>query len=368
VVAATGLAVASTLASATAASAHVPHAPYGAHAVFVQNDDPAGNTVIAYTRSTSGRLTEAGRYPTGGLGGVLTGSVVDHLASQGSLGYDRGLLVAVNAGSDTITTFAVAGDRLVRRQLLPAGGTFPVSVAMHRDRVFVLDARGGGALQGYLRSGDRLALVPAWHRDLGLDPTRTPEFTSTPGQVGFTPDGRRLVVTTKNGSNSVLVYDVGRHGLAQAPVTTQLPGAVPFGFAFDSHGVLALTEAGTNTVATFRIGPDDRLEALHASATGQAATCWAVVAGHRVFASNAGSASLSGFGIDHDGQLSPTGNTATDAGTVDAAASRDGRFVYVQAGAAGKVDGFRVEHDGTLTRVDSVTVPNAAGGEGIVVR
>jgi len=39
-----------------------------------------------------------------GLGGILAGSVVDHLASQGSLSYDPwgSLLFAVNAGSDTV--------------------------------------------------------------------------------------------------------------------------------------------------------------------------------------------------------------------------------------------------------------------------
>jgi hypothetical protein len=37
--------------------------------------------------------------------GVLGGSVVDHLASQGSLAYERekGQLIAVNAGSSTST-------------------------------------------------------------------------------------------------------------------------------------------------------------------------------------------------------------------------------------------------------------------------
>ncbi|HXB48102.1 MAG TPA: hypothetical protein VNW50_10105, partial [Streptosporangiaceae bacterium] len=54
-------------------------------AVFVQTDNTAGNGVVAYRRSPSGALTEAGTYQTGGLGGQLTGSVVDHLASQGSL-------------------------------------------------------------------------------------------------------------------------------------------------------------------------------------------------------------------------------------------------------------------------------------------
>jgi len=357
-----------TVSPASAHGSHHRHPERTSHAVFVQTDDPSGNTVVAYARSASGTLRETGRYATGGLGGVLTGSVVDHLASEGSLGYDHGLLVAVNAGSDTITTFAVRGNLLVRRSIVSAGGTFPVSVTLHGDRAFVLDARDGGAIQGYRRVGDRLVLVPAWHRSLGLDPNQTPEFVSTPGQVGFTPDGRRLVVTTKAGSHSVLVYDVGRTGLSATPVTTQLPGAVPFGFGFDNNGVLALTEAGTNTVATFRIGRDGRLVPLDSAATGQAATCWAVVTGHRVYASNAGSATLSGYRLGRHGDLAGLGTTSTGAGTVDAAASPDGRFLYVQTGTAGAVDAFRIRHDGGLQRVDSVTVPGAVGGEGIVVR
>jgi 6-phosphogluconolactonase (cycloisomerase 2 family) len=294
--------------------------------------------------------------------------VVDHLASEGSLAYDRGLLVAVNAGSDTITTFTVRGDRLERRQVLGAGGTFPVSVTLHGSRAFVLDARNGGAIQGFLRVGDRLVRVPAWHRDLALDASQTPEFTHTPGQIAFTPDGHRLVVTTKAGSNAVLVYRLDGFRLSASPTVTALPGAVPFGFAFTRRGVLALTEAGPNAVATFRIGHDGHLVALDAAATDQAATCWAVAAGHRVYASNAGSATLSGYRIGDSGRLSDAGRTSTDAGTVDAAASPDGRFIYVQTGASGVVDAFRVASHGTLVKVDSVTVPNAAGSEGIVAR
>jgi hypothetical protein len=39
----------------------------------------------------------------------------------------------------------------------------------------------------------------------------------------------------------------------------------------------------------------------------------------------------------------------------------------VQAGAQGLVDEFAVQPDGSLARIGSVTVPSAAGGEGIVV-
>ena len=127
---------------ATAASPAFASASRVGHAVFVQTDNTAGNRVVAYDRAADGTLAPAGSYATGGRGGILAGSVVDHTASQGSLASDprHGLLYAVNAGSDTISVFAVHGDRLARRQVIGSGGTFPVSVAVHGDLVYVLNA------------------------------------------------------------------------------------------------------------------------------------------------------------------------------------------------------------------------------------
>ncbi len=159
----------------------------------------AGNAVVAYTRSATGTLTPAHTYPTGGLGGALTGSVVDHLASQCSLTYDpeHALLYAVNAGSDTVTVFSVDGTHLALRQVLSSGGAFPVSVAVHDDLVYVVNALNGGAVSGFRVVGDHLVALPGSNRPLGLDPTATPQFVNTPGQVVFSPDGSQLIVTTK---------------------------------------------------------------------------------------------------------------------------------------------------------------------------
>ncbi|HEX6449241.1 MAG TPA: hypothetical protein VF060_07260 [Trebonia sp.] len=57
--------------------------------------------------------------------------------------------------------------------------------------------------------------------------------------------------------------------------------------------------------------------------------------------------------------------TAADAGTVDATASPGGQYLYAQTGANGIVDEYHVAPGGALTKIGSVTVPNAAGGEGI---
>jgi 6-phosphogluconolactonase (cycloisomerase 2 family) len=343
--------------------------PGASHAVFVQTDATSGNHVVAYHRAADGALSPAGSYPTGGLGGVLGGSVVDHTASQGSLTYDpwHGLLYAVNAGSNTVSVFAVSGDHLALRQVLGSGGTFPVSVAVHGDLVYVVNALDGGSLQGYRVLGGVLAPLPGSSRALGLNPTASPQFTNTPGQVAFTPDGSRLIVTTKANGNDIDVFDVGFGGrLSAAPVVNSEPGTVPFAITFDSHGHLVIAEAGTNALATFTISGHGTLTNLATTGTGQAATCWVAPAGSFLFASNAGSAAESGFTSAANGQLTLLGATATDAGTVDASAAAGGRFLYVQTGGAGIVDSYAVGAGGTLSQIGSVTVPDAVGGEGIV--
>jgi len=339
------------------------------HAVFVQTDNTAGNQVIAYQRAADGVLSPAGAYSTGGLGGILTGSVVDHTASQGSLTYDpwHSLLYAVNAGSNTVSVFAVRGDRLALRQVIGSGGTFPVSVAVHGDLVYVLNALNGGSVQGYRVLGSSLFALPGSSRALGLDPTATPQFTNTPGQVAFTPDGGQLIVTTKANGSDIDVFGVGFSGyLSSQPVVNSEPGTVPFAISFDESGHLVIAEAGTNALATFALSGNGTLSLLDAVGTGKAATCWVAPAGSFLFASNAGSAAVSGFTSSAGGQLTLLGATGTDAGTVDASAAAGGRFLYVQTGGAGIVDEFSVGAGGSLTAVGSVTVPGAVGGEGIV--
>jgi 6-phosphogluconolactonase (cycloisomerase 2 family) len=339
------------------------------HAVFVLTDNTSGNQVVAYDRADDGSLTQAGTYATDGLGGVLAGSVVDHTASQGALAYDesRGLLFAVNAGSSTVSVFRVAGDRLVLTQVIASGGTFPVSIAVHGGLVYVLNALGGGSVQGYLVLGDFLLPLPGSGRALGLNPAATPQFTNTPGQVAFSPDGSKLIVTTKANGNAIDVFLLGRLGyLSRSPVVNAEAGAVPFAVSFDASGNLVVAEAGPNALATFRLNADGTVSPLHTVATGQAATCWIAAAGPFFYASNAGSGSESGIASGPGGALTLLGTTSTDAGTVDASATPDGSYLYVQTGAQGHVDGYRVNVDGSLSPVGSVTVAGAIGGEGIV--
>jgi hypothetical protein len=338
----------------------------GTGTVYVQTDNTAGNQVVSYQRAADGALTETGSYATGGLGGVLGGSVVDHTASQGSLQYDRpfGLVLAVNAGSNTVSVFDAHGGQLALRQVIGSGGTFPVSIATHGDLVYVLNALNGGSVYGYRVIAGHLFPLPGSGRALGLNPNETPQFLNTPGQVSFTPNGSQVIVTTKNNGNDIDVFGVDPFGyLSATPTVNSEPGDVPFAISYDRYGHVVIAEAGPSAIETFALHRDGTLQPLASALTGQAATCWVARDGRYFYTSNAGSADVSGYRTTAAGGLVSLGNTATDAGTVDAVAS--GGYLYVRAGAAGIVDEYHVNAGGSLTKIGSITVPGAVGGEGI---
>lgn len=371
------LGISAWAAPVAAGAAGFPSGPNGArgaaHVVFVQTDNTAGNQVVAYARADDGSLTLADTYDTGGLGGVLNGSAVDHTASQGALTYDEehALLYAVNAGSNTVSVFSVNGQQLTLLQVVDSGGSFPVSVAVSGSFVYVLNALNGGSVSGFRVAGGLLRPIPGSTQALNLTiPSDGSQFTHTPGQVAFSPSGSQLIVTTKAGGNSIDVFGVTPSGrLAGDPVVNAQPaGTVPFAVSFDVTGHLVVANAGTNALATYTLNPDGTVTLLDSVGTGQAATCWVAPAQGYFFASNAGSPSISGYQENAvNGQLALLAPpTVTDPGTVDASASPNGQFLYVQTGAKGIVDAFQVGGNGALTGIGSVTVAGSAGGEGIV--
>jgi 6-phosphogluconolactonase (cycloisomerase 2 family) len=364
-----GIAAALVVAVPTAASAHDQTGPEpgSGHLVFVQTADPAGNTILEFARTPGGGLTQLGAFPTGGLGGTLGGAVADQYASEGSLTYDEStnLLYALNAGSDTITVFSVHGHQLVLRQVVGSGGDFPVSITADGGLVYVLNARGGGSIQGFVQSGGHLTAVPAWHRDLGFNPNPVPEFTSTPGEVAFTPGGHQLVVSTKGDGNSVLVFPLGHSGPGTPVVNTNV-GAVPFGFVFDRAGNLVLTQAGAGTVSTYRILPGGTLRNLDTEVTGGSAVCWVTGANGAFYVSNTGSGSISSYTESGGGTLTKVGDLPSGAGPVDSSVSSDGAFLYVETGVGAGVDVYKIGAHGSLTHTATISVPGAAGGQGLV--
>ena len=330
---------------------------HGGKAVFVQTNEPSGNQIAVYDRGSDGSLTRVATYSTGGLGEYASpGTESDTLASQGSLVLTRGhrLLIAVNAGSDTISVFRVHGNRLHLRQVLPSGGQFPASIAVHHKWVYVLNAGGTGIVQGFRIRGNALHTIPGSARSLGLANGDPPNFLMSPGQVGFTPNGKKLIVTTKASGSLIDVFLVGRNGLLSAtPVENPSATPVPFAFTFGA-GRLVSGEAGTSSVTTYLIEHGGTLADPKSASDGQMALCWIVKARGFFFVSNTASNNISSFRIDSSGQPSLVNAVAatTNPGPIDMATS--GRFLYAETGTNGTVDEFRISSDGTLVPLGSV--------------
>ncbi|MGK5696250.1 lactonase family protein [Streptomyces sp. URMC 128] len=349
-------------------------------AVFVQGNELNGNTIHVFARDSQGKLKPAGSYATGGQGGDQVDAPTDSLASQGSLVYDddSGMLLAVNAGSGTLTSFRAEGTELKDRQVLESGGEFPSSIAVRGKVAYVMNAGGEGSVQGFRITPKGLVPMRGSFRSLGLANEDVPRFDTSPGEVEITPDGRNLVVTTK-GNNTVEVFPLKRNGLPAVaePVVNKSAGNVPFAISFDSSGSrMLVAEAEKSTVTTYRVQHDGKLKVLQKPlANGQEVLCWLERAGDYFYAGNTGNSTVSGYRMDKHGRLALTNEvglatppSAKSQGVIDIAVTKDAKFVYVQNATSGTVDGFRVEKNGSLTKVTTAEgLPTFAesGMEGI---
>ncbi|MEW2117370.1 beta-propeller fold lactonase family protein [Streptomyces sp. NPDC005474] len=349
------------------------------HAVFVQGNELAGNTIHVFERDDDGALTAAGRYATGGKGGDQIDAPTDSLASQGSLVYDdrSGLLLAVNAGSGTVTSFRVQGRELTDHQISSSGGDFPASVAVSGSLAYVMNAGGKGSVQGFRITAKGLVPLSGSYRSLGLDNKKVPLFSSSPGQVAFTPDGRALVVTTKS-ANTVEVFPMRHDGRpSHQPVVNDSAGGVPFAITFDKGGRMLVAEAEKSTVTTYKVRADGTLKVVQQPlANGQNTLCWLERAGDFFYGGNTGNSTVTGYRTDRHGKLALTNDvgiatppSAMSQGVIDLAVTKDEKFLYVQNAVSGTVDGFRVGRNGSLTKVTTITgLPAFAesGMEGMV--
>jgi 6-phosphogluconolactonase len=339
-------------------SAPAAQAAGSAGAVYVLGNQPGGNAVIVYDRSADGSLTPAGSYATTGTG---TGA---GLGSQNAVVVDEDgtHLYAVDAGSSTLTSFRITSGGLSRIGTFASGGSTPISVAVHGDRVYALNAGGAGNVTGFAVSDGSLTPLAGGTSPLSGSGTG-------PAQVSVTPDGGRLVVTEKN-TSLVDVIDLDDAGRPTSLVAEPSAGAVPFGFDFDNKGHLLVSEAAASTASSYDVSAAGLTTVSAAVPTTENAACWLVATtnGRFAYTGNAGgSLSISGFRVGTDGSLSlltPGGKTGvTPAGVSDLALSGNSRFLYGRLG-NGMVAGFAVDNDGSLASV-GVTGGLPAGAAGI---
>ena len=352
--------------------------------------EPA-NQVVMYDRARDGSLTETGRFDTGGQGsGPSVRFAGDGLGSSHSveLTQNRRFLLVTNAGSDDVSVFRVTRTGLTLTDREPTGD-FPNSVTTRGSSVVVLNASGAGSISGYrLNRRGELTPVAGSTRalDANQDPAR-PDVLFNPTQVSFTPSGRQLVVTIKDGPPAgspvpmftaptgpgrVLVFGVGRGGMPSETFgRTDLENDGPFGFSFDRRGNLLTTlfVGGpdlTGSAGSFRINRDNSLTAISRNVPNtQIDGCWIENNGRFGYTANYSSGTISSYAIGRDGSLTlldpmagttnelpnPAGNPSQGSTPLDLRLSRDGRTLYTVLPGSGAIGGWRINRDGSLTKI-----------------
>lgn len=328
--------------------------------LFISTNAVAGNEVLVFQRRAEGPATLIGRVATQGLG---TGA---GLGSQGAVTLSRNgrWLFVVNAGSHTLSTFALTPAGLVLRSVVDSGGLTPTSVTEHDGRVFVLNAGGSGGIAGFRNHRGTLVALPQ------ATGTLSANTGTAPGQVGFSDDGDVLVVTER-ATQRLTSFRVSRHGALSDKTVTPSAGAVPFGFAFNRRDTLIVSEAAGSSVASYRFAPHAATPVVVTASlpNGQGAACWIAVTpdGRHAYSSNAATSTISSYAVARDGSLSlvaaVAGFNGAGAGALDAAVSGDGAQLHVLAPRALQIVAYRVERDGTLTPLGQVGgMPAGAAG------
>jgi 6-phosphogluconolactonase len=328
----------------------------GPGAVYALTNAAGGNAVAMYARGADGALSLVGSVPTGGAGAGAG------LGSQGALALsdDGRWLFAVNAGSNDISAFRVTPRGLELTSRVASGGIRPISLTVHGDVLYALNAGGDGNISGF-RVGNDGTLAPL------AGSTRSLSGSAVgPAQVSFSPSGAWLVVTEKT-TNRLDIYGVGSDGLVAGSSSAPSAGDTPFGFAFGHGDELFVSEAA-GSASSYIVGDAGLTVASGAVLTHQGAPCWAVVTknGKFGYTANAQGGSISGFAIANDGSISlidADGQTAlVGGGNIDLAISENSRYLY-QLNGNRSISGFRIEADGHLTAVgNSAALPASTVG------
>jgi 6-phosphogluconolactonase (cycloisomerase 2 family) len=362
-------------------------APVGA--LYAMTNQPQ-NQIVVFARWADGSIHEVQRVGTGGAGSLKNPPFPqEHLDADSEIKLTGNLLFAVNAGDDTVSSFSVSPQgllKLVDRK--PSGGHHPVSLDSHEGLLYIVNEldEAGKDLSGlrYTSQG-KMTPIPGSTRSLA-----TP-FKSNNGfgfaepladQVIFSPDGRELTVperTSNSFEGQIDTFAIAADGTL-GPVKVNASNAfIPFSLACDSHGHLIVANAGSpfvnpqfqGSASSYSLSGTTLTPLDNESSEGNA-TCWVSITndGKYAFMSNQKSNDLSRFEIGASGQLTLLGKVPTSGPGADTALSEDARYLYVldvlnANGSHGAlIDSYRVGPEGGLVHLATTDagIPDSASG------
>ena len=383
-----------TLVAAAGASADATQ-----KAVYTATNNPAGNAVIVFTRNSDGTLTQRETVPTGGTGSPaqppFSFPIVDTSGSI-NLTQDGRLLFVVNDGDNTISSFRVTQSGLELADRVSSGGILPASLTSHGNVLYTVNEESSNIYGFRFSSSGDLEPLP------GQAPggqRLSSQFPNTvAAQIGFTPNGRQLVVTERGLPKATGVIDTfnisgnGLAGPAQPNTGVGLVEPNPFGFDFDPAGHLLVSNAGlvlapgdgpppipqvfdpnefVGSSTSYNLSNSGTITRTSNVLSGGRAACWLVVSkdGRYAFVTNTlsdtvadiftGIGGVTRYAVAPDGTLTYLGQVNTSPGNPgDEAISQDGKYLYVAVPTVfgpntSHIETYRIGKDGSLTQVAS---------------
>jgi 6-phosphogluconolactonase (cycloisomerase 2 family) len=302
------------------------------------------------------------------------------------------LVFAVNAGSDTVSSFRETHEGLQLVDQKPSGGDMPESLALNGNVLYVLNVATQnssgtyGNIYGY-RVSSNGQLTPNGSSQ-PLPDASFPDHSGDPRAIGFKPNGRVIVVTELTGGYNtgppgrIATFVVNAHGQAGPPVSHPSSDILPFGFAFDNNDHLVVSNihdpsgASNGTVASYTVSNSGNVTPIDLKDSGGSLPCWVSISkdGKFAYVVNTGAglpARVTHFRLNH-GNLTPQAPPAEHPGDfaqTDIGMSRGSRYVYVLSpqvgpGPPSHVDQWRRHRDGHLTYIGSTPADPADMGVG----
>lgn len=351
--------------------------------VYTQTNAVASNQMVVFTRGATGALTETSRTSTGGNGRTNNAPFsTSNLDSQGGVDLSDGqhLVFAVNAGSDTLSSFRVKPGGGLELVGSVATGDAPFSVDSHGDLVYVLN-EDDGTIQGY-RASDAGQLTPI---PGSVEPLSVTGSGAAAAQIGFDPSGKVLTVTHRltapaAPADRIDTFVLGSDGTPSAAIANAATGAavsnfIPFGFDYDGNGHLLVTNAGDASVSSYQLNTaTGALTFIDNVGTGGSNPAWLVISPDSkfAFAGDSGADVVSRLQIAAAGSLTALAPAAAVPGSgvaADVALSPDGDFLTalvptMNNTATSQTDTYSVGANGSLTLVNpgGQTTANLPGG------
>jgi 6-phosphogluconolactonase (cycloisomerase 2 family) len=281
------------------------------HTVYIDANITTGNTILAYEIEADGSVKprRGSPFPTGGNGFYDSSFKLGPFDVDQEMALAGNILYAVNAGSNSISAFAISDDGTlspVRGQPFMSGGSTPVSVGVHGQYLITVDSAQdpaqasddyipGVAVSAILDNG-ALRYLTATPLEADAQPSQA--LTTNTGAFVFTaefPGGGKLDAFYQSPNGKLRLTD--SVSLPLEPGNTQ---PLPLGlWANPRAPYLYVGFVNTGEVGVYTLSDAGKLRFVNKAPSSGKAVCWLRVSndGRFLYSSNTADESMSVYDL-----------------------------------------------------------------------